>query len=228
MKKNLRRIPQDIYAKLKTIKGNEIMVGCAVKFKADALLSGSLKHLGISQTPQGVQFPPAIIPPKEQGKYSAYNIEGIIIIRKDLPKETHYRSMEVPNWGDSYNGTHTVDLPYEMYPREFQPPRELEITMDCANKNPGLTTYVISFQVAETLDKTAKDFEERLFENLNLLQENIGVCGVESANVPLVNYAKSLHLSWEILPPGTLANTIARVFQRRTPSQQQKDVVTER
>jgi hypothetical protein len=99
MKKNLRRIPQDIYAKLKTIKGNEIMVGCAVKFKADALLSGSLKHLGISLTPQGVQFPPAIIPPKEQGKYSAYNIEGIEIIRKDLPKETHYI------WTDINKGT---------------------------------------------------------------------------------------------------------------------------
>lgn len=228
MKKHLRKIPQDIFAKLKTIKGNEIVVGCAVKFKPDALSSGSLKHLGISLTPQGIQLPPAIIPPKEQGKYSTYNVEGIEIIRKDLPKETHYRSMEVPNWGDAYNGTHTVNMPYEMYPRDFQPPRELEITMDCANTNPGLATYIISFRVAETLDKTSKDFEKRLFENLNFLQENIGASGVESANVPLANYAKSLHLSWEILPPGTLANTIARVFHGRTPSQQQTNVITER
>lgn len=228
MKKNLRRIPQDIYAKLKTIKGNEIMVGCAVKFKANALLSGSLKHLGISLTPQGVQFPPAIIPPKEQGKYSAYNIEGIEIIRKDLPKETHYRSMEVPNWGDSYNGTHTVNMPYEMYPREFQPPRELEITMACGNTNPGLPAYIISFRVGETLDKKSKDFEKRLFENLNLLQENVGACGVESADVPLANYAKSLHVSWELLPPGTLDNTINRLFRGKAPTPQEKDVVTER
>jgi hypothetical protein len=136
--------------------------------------------------------------------------------------------MEVPNWGDSYNGTHTVDLPYEMYPRDFQAPRELAITMACVNTDPGLATYIISFRIAETLDKTSGDFAKLLFEDLNLLQENAGACGVESADVPLADYAKSLQVSWEILPPGTLTDTIDRVFPGRAPSQQEKNVVTER
>jgi hypothetical protein len=157
-----------------------------------------------------------------------WNVEGREIIRKDLPKETHYNSIESPNWGDSSNGTHVVDLPYEKYPRDFHPPRELEISMSCPDARPGLAVYVVAFKVQEVLDKTAKRFEGILFEDLNLLQENIGFCGVEAAEVALKDYIKSLRVSWEILPPGTVDQTIQRLFLGKTPSAQEKDVAVER
>jgi hypothetical protein len=228
MKKHLRKIPDDILTKIKAIKGKEIVVGCAVKFKADTLVAGRLKHLGIILGQDGLKVPPVALPPKSQGNYSTWNLEGREIIRKDLPKETHYNSIESPNWGDSYNGTHTVDLPYEKYPRDFHPPRELDILMSCLDTRPGLPVYVIAFKVQEVLDKTAKGFEGRLFEDLNLLQENIGFCGVEAAEVELKDYIKSLRVSWEILPPGTVDQTMQRLFQGETPSVQEKDVAVER
>jgi hypothetical protein len=228
MKKHLRRIPDDILTKLKAIKGNEIVVGCAVKFKTDTLAAGRLKHLGITLGQDGLKVPPAALPPRSQGNYSMWNVEGREVIRKDLPKETHYNSIESPNWGDSSNGTHTVDLPYEKYPRDFHPPRELEISMSCFDTRPGLAVYVVAFKVQEVLDKTAKHFKDRLFEDLNLLQENIGFCGVEAAEVALKDYIKSLRVSWEILPPGTIDQTIQRLFQGKTPSAQEKNVAVER
>lgn len=228
MKKNLRKIPADVRTKLKTIKGNDIVVGCAVKFKSDNLAGGQLKHLGVILTPEGLQVPANAVPPAIQGKYSAQNVNGVEIVRKDLPKETHYNSVETPNWGDSYNGTHTVDLPYEKYPREFHPPRELEISMTCKDLLPNASSYIISFQVKEVLNKTAKDFEQQLFENLNLLQENVGACGVQAADMPMADYMKSLHVSWEILPPGTLDDTLARLFSGKSPTAQEKDVAAER
>ena len=228
MKKHLRKIPENILEKLKTIKGKDVVVGCAVKFKADELAAGSLKHLGITLMPGGLELPAAVVPPKSQGKYSAQNVEGIEIIRKDLPKEKHYRSIDVPNWGDWSNGSHDVDIPYEMYPRDFIPPKELEVTMACANKRAGLSSYVISFQIKETLDKTAKNFQKGLFENLNLLQENVGACGVEAAEVPLTDYVKTLRVAWEILPPGTLDDTLNRLFPGKSPTKQEKDVAVER
>ncbi|MBU1557465.1 hypothetical protein KKC45_00700 [Patescibacteria group bacterium] len=228
MKKNIQKIPKDIYAKLETIDNNEIVVGCAIKFKANELISGKLAHLGIELNSDGLQIPTEIIPSENQGKYSDRNVNGFEIIRKDLPKETHYNSIESPNWGDSYNGTHTVNLPYKKYPRDFQPPRELEILTTCNDTQPGLTDYVIAFQIKEVLDKTNNDFEDRLFENLNILQENTGSLGVESSNIPMVDYIQSLNVSWEILPPGTLEDTIERLFQGKTPTIQQKDVTTER
>jgi hypothetical protein len=227
-KKNLNKIPKDIYRKIETLKTDGLVVGCAVKFKAQDLEAGKLKHLGIVITTEGIQIPSSVIPKENQGKYSERNINGFEVVRKDLPKETHYNSIESPNWGDSYNGTHTVNLPYKKYPRDFYPPRELEIIMASKDIRPGLPTYIIAFQVQEVLDKNDKSFKDRLLENLNLLQENIGACGIEAATMELSDYAKSLQVSWEILPPGTLDETIERVFHGKTPTQQQKNVTTER
>ena len=227
-KKNINKIPQDIYKKIEAIKGNEIVAGCAVKFKAEDLALGKLKHLGITLTGEGLKTPSAVIPFVDRGKYSNRNINGFEVVRKDLPKETHYNSVETPNWGDSYYGTHTVNLPYEKYPRDFHGPRELEILIDCKDIRPGLATYIIAFQVQEVLNKNSKNFEEFLFENLNLLQENIGTCGVEGASMALSDYAKSLHVSWEILPPGTMGETIQRLFRGKNPTHQQTDVAKKR
>lgn len=228
MRKNINKIPETIYKKLETITSNEIVVGCAIKFRKEDILSGEFSGIGIKLDQNGLQFPLSVIPSKDSGKYSNININGREIVRKDLPKEIHYNRVESPNYGDSYNGTHTVNLPYKKYPRDFQPPRELEILISCKDCKPNLPNYIIAFQVQEVLDKNAKNFEDKLFEDLNLLQENIGTFGIEAANIPITEYAKSLHVSWEILPPGTLDETIQRIFNGKTPTTQERNTAKER
>ena len=228
MKRNLRKIPDHILAKLKDMDRDEIVVGCAVKFKATDLSAGLLYHLGIVLSEKGLQALPSFLPPANRGRYSNQNIEGEEIVRRDLPKETNYNAVESPNWGDWSNGAHTVHLPFERYPREFRPPRELTIAISCKDSRPNLPAYIIAFRVEEVLSKKQNDFRETLFENLNLLQENVGACGVEPADVSLSDYAKSLHVSWEILPPGTRDEAIDRLFKGRVPTQQEKDTASER
>jgi hypothetical protein len=228
MKKNLRKIPADVIVKLRTIKSNEIVVGCAKKYPASALLKGALHHLGIHLTEKGLVLPKSIIPPARQGKFSDRNVNGTIIIRNDLPIETHYNTVEAPNWGDSYYGTHSVDLPYLKYPREFIPPRELEIDMYCKKIQAKQVEYIISFKINEILERNRRNFKDRLLEDLNLLQENIGACGIEPNETTLSNYAKSLHVSWEILPPGTREETIEHVFRGKSPTTVEKEVASER
>jgi len=222
MKKNFRKIPAEIVAKLKTIKTSDVVAGCAVMFRANILAAGQLKHLGIMLTNDGLKVPESVIPTASQGKFSRKNVEGLVIIRKDLPKETYYRSVEAPNWGNY--GTHTVDLPNEKYPRDFDPPRELAISVKCKNTEPGLPGYVIAFKVNEVLEKTSKQFNKRLFENLNLLQENVGACGIELADTALSDYMKSLHVSWQLLPPGSREDVVARIFPDRSPTAEEKEV----
>lgn len=228
MKKNIRKVPLDIHEKIKRFKSNLVVVGCAKKFRREYITAGHLKHLGINVSPSGLIISSPILPQAEQGKYSDRNINGEIIVRKDLPKETHYNSVESPNWGDSYNGTHTVDLPYQAYPREFNPPRELVISIKCLNPAPDLPEYQVAFRVEETLDIKAVGFEKRLLENLNLLQENIGACGVEQSSDSMDDYFKSLHVSWELLPIGNKDTVLVRLFQGRSPSKQQQDTASDR
>lgn len=226
MKKNLRKIPKEIIAKLGTIKGGEVVAACAVMFSANILVAGQLKHLGIMLTNKGLEVLDTVVPPASQGKFSRKNLEGLEIKRNDLPKETHYRSVEAPNWGNY--GTHTVNFTCEKYPRDFDPPRELTISVKCQNTDPGLPGYVIAFKVNEILEKTNKHFYRRLFENLNLLQENVGACSVEPADATLTDYLKSLHVSWELLPPGTREDVIARIFCGRSSSPEDREVAGQR
>lgn len=228
MKRNLRKIPDDILEKVKTLPSDELVVGCAIKFKALDLSSGRLEHLGITLSSNGLKVPPSTLPSEDSGKYSKLNIEGEEIVRKDLPKEMFYNMIESPNWGSPYNGTHTTYLPYERYVRDFRPPRELSIEMSCMDKRPALPAYIINFRIDEVISRKQKNFKKTLFENLNLLQENIGACGVEPSSVSLSDYAKSLHVSWEIFPPGTRDEAIKRLFRDRMPTQEEKNTASER
>lgn len=176
----------------------------------------------------GLHYPGLIVPPPSQGKYSARNVEGYEVVRKDLPLETHHHPAETPNWGDSYYGTHTVWLPHKAYPRDFHPPRELEIILHCSDTDAARASFVIAARVDEVLSQTAPDFEERLLADLNLLQENLWACGVEPADSSLADYARTLHLSWDILPPGSREDAIQRLFRGRSPTQAERDTASSR
>ena len=229
MKKNIRKIPREVFLKLDGIEEKNIVVAYATSYSEDSIKAGCLKHLGIEFTKQGVSIPESIVPDTKQGKFSARNINGREIIRKDLAKETHYRTVMVPNWGDYSKGTHCVDMPYQKYPRDFIQARELDISIHATKPNLEKSVYLIAFRVNEVLDKTSEHFQERLFENLNLLQENIGACDVEPATTSMSDYVKSLHVEWEILPPGIQEEVmLAKIFKGREYSQLEKDVAKNR
>ncbi|NNN07157.1 MAG: hypothetical protein HKL90_14790 [Elusimicrobia bacterium] len=155
----MRKVPRDVEVKLKGL-GDEVVVGCAVKFSADELRSGRLRHLGIELTPEGIKYPASVIPHAKQGKYSKRNVEGEEIIRRDLPKETAYTTVEAPNWGDSSNGTHPVHLPHERYPRDFISPRELEILIHASETKSEASVYILFFKVNDALNKKKKGFSK--------------------------------------------------------------------
>ena len=228
MKKHINKIPQHVTAKLKALEATDIVAACSVKYLASAIRRGRLRHMGIRLSPNGLVVPESVLPPATQGRYSDRNVNGEEVVRRDLPMLTKYVSVETPNWGDWYYGSHEVDLPHRYYQRQFIPPMESEILMHSPERSAGLKAYIISFRLNQVLRKGARGFKKKLFNTLNLLQENTGACGVEAAGVPLEKYAKSLHVSWEILPPGTKNEAISRLFGNRRATKEQKDVAGDR
>jgi hypothetical protein len=221
-KKNFRKIPKSITLKLNKITSNQIVVGRVKTFLANDIKAGLLNHLSIKLTDSGLSFLSSVLPYKNRGKYSDRNKNGYEIKRKDLPMEPYTISVESPNWGDSGNGTHTVHWTKERYPIEFHAPESLEIKIESPKKAPGQDKYIIKFEVEEVMDKKSRNFKERLLKNLNLLQENIGYCDVLPAGRSLNEYLKTLHVSWEILPPGTREEALARLTKGRTLSEQER------
>ena len=227
VKKNYRKIPPRIHATLKTLQDKEIVVACIKTFSASDLQAGCLAHLGVTLDEDGLHLPEGTLP-EPNGKYSYYNRYGKEIIRKDLPKETRYTPVETPNWGDEANGTHTVYLPYEKFPRDYEAPALAIIQMDSPDTNPNLATYAIRFRLNEIMDRTSVDFQNRLLEGLNILQEQLGSCGVQGADVPLSEYIKTLNVTWEILPPGTAEEAVERLYRGRNPSEKERGVIHDR
>lgn len=227
-KKNVRVIPPSVRSKLKQLRGNSIIAACSRLYSAHSLQRGALKHLGITLSSGKLSFPESALPPENQGRYSDWNVNGRIIVRKDLPIETRYRTVEVPNWGDSWNGTHDVELPYKTYPRDFIAPRHNRLNIHCQNAQEGLEHYAFAFAVDQILDQGKRSFDSDLLDCLNLLQENVGCCGVQAGDSTPEEYLRTLRVAWEVLPPGTREEAVARLFRGRAPSNEERALVEDR
>lgn len=229
-KKNIRTIPKFIYKQLECLNDRFIIVACLRIYPHQLLKQGILKHLNIILDNEGLSVPEEeILPPESSGKYSSRNINGYEEIRKDLPKETHYNSIESPNWGDLYNGTHIVQLPYEKYPRDFHGPEYLRLKINAKNNEPDQKEYVLMFEVNQVIDRESPNFEDELLKCLNIMQENIGSCGVQKSGASLSDYLKTIQVTWEILPPGTRDEVIERIFlKRKATSEEDKKTAGER
>lgn len=225
MKRNIRVIPKNIHSKLRRL-GNTVVAGTSIAFTENQLKSGALEHLGIYFDNGVNAYETSVIPDPLQGKYSLKNVFGEEIVRKDLPKETHYTEIESPNWGDSSNGTHTVRLPYEKYPRDIIPPTLIAIEIN--HKQPSDGHFIFNFRVTRILDKQSNKFDDELLFDLNLLQENLGKCGIENADKPISTYADTLIVSWEIFPPGSKEETLARIFRGKNITSDKKNVAENR
>ena len=223
---NFNKVPKNIRCKLDKIPSNQIVVACAKIFSLKDLVEGKLSHLGVVVDGGQLSFHEKVLAPTEAGKYSRRNLEGRTIIREDLPMETYSWSIEAPDW-QGY-GTHSVDFTRERYQREFEAPSFCEICLAVLRAEPEKGQYVLKFEISELLDKQQVDFEDRLLYCLNIMQENIGDCGVEQTDKADDEYLKTLHVSWEILPPGSREEAISRLFKERVVTQQERREVEDR
>ncbi|MBU2493331.1 MAG: hypothetical protein KJ571_11955 [Bacteroidetes bacterium] len=227
-RKNFRTTPERINTKVIQMQERFISVSCLVSYSSEKIRDGYLNHLNIFLDETGLYFPETIIPNEEQGKHSNKNVNGEVIIRNDLPKETKYYTWEVPNWGDYSNGSHYINVPRKVYRRDFIAPHFVSINIQCPDTSPDAKQYRILFQLDEVLDKEADNFEERLFELVNILQENVYSCDVHPSNSNYQDYLSTIQLTWEIFPPGQRELFIRRVLGNNNSDPNQNRIIGQR
>jgi hypothetical protein len=228
-KQNLRKVPDWILAKTEEMKQNDVVVAGVKRIPAAEIQSGKYSHLSISIEGERPVFPLAVVPDESVGKHSNWNVNGHEIIRDDLPMVTETFSWEVPNYGDWSNGSHEVSRDREVYQRDFKPPRLIEIEIELLGEEmKGEKLFIFKFSVREILDRSARDFEENLLDNLNLLQENIGSVDIFPSKATLADYLKTIYVHWEILPPGEREENINRILSGfgTTSTEARKKLIT--
>lgn len=231
-KRNFRRIPERIDLKVKGFAKPEVIAACTRKIPLARIAAGDFGHVGITVANSEVAFPKdAFVPRPTVGKYSNRNVNGREIVRKDLPMTIKTTSFDSPNWGDWSNGSHEVSWDREVYQREFEAPRNFDMSVELLATEEGAEgkTFVFKFTVNAILHRDAEDFETDLLYALNLLQENAGAADVFPADAKREDYLKTVSVVWEILPPGETNATIANILGHfRKPSDEVKARVLER
>ncbi len=226
-KKNIKVIPQRVFDKLKNIDSPDIVVFASKEFTAEKLKDNVLSHLDIKLSERGLTYPKEILPLDNQGICSCKNANGYEIIRKDLGKQTvGYVTIEAPNWRGY--GTHEVSRPIKGYPRDHISPTNYTIKIEALSDKPNQSKYIIKFEINNVLKKGSSYFENDLFFCLNLLQENVGAFDVAEAGMKFSEYIKTIHLSWEILPPGQIDKALELIFKGKKPTKKTIDDTTDR
>lgn len=228
-KRNLRKVPDIILAKVDSI-GGPIVVSCVKKIGASDIANGTYNHLGGELQDGQPRFPEKVVPDPRMGRYSTRNIDGRVIVRRDLPKEMRTYSLEAPAFGDTSN-THTVYYSRAVYPRDFDPPMGAEITTELiGTEGSDSDIFIVRFAVSVVLDKNSDSFFKDLLQCLNVLQENVGSVDVFSSSATLDDYRKTISVEWEILPPGTEDERIEAIMSgmRLRDSDDVRQIVRER
>ena len=205
-KRNLNKIPESLKSSLSSVNTDLIVVG------STRLLSPS----DIAENFSHIVFPTALassidtLPLQDMGKYSTHNVEGWEVVRRDLPMITKTYYWETPNFGDaSTYGTHSHYQDREVYQREFHEPRGYKISVTklreaSAPNGPAAYKFVLDHH----LDRSNPAFHAELLFMVNLLQENTGAAGIYSSDASRDEYLGTLHLDWEVFPPGTQADIV--------------------
>ncbi len=110
------KIPQKILS-----TDNGINIKCLVKKKYNIsdIRKELLKSLNISIKNDKLYLSDNFVIPLVVGKFSDQNQNGLIIKRKDLPKETVYYSQNrtITDWHRNEHDV-TISMPYKKYPRQ--------------------------------------------------------------------------------------------------------------
>ena len=79
------------------------------------------------------------------------------------------------------------------------------------------TSYLLKFAIDQVISRRTANFEQELLYNLNLLQENVGAADIFQSTTTLAEYAATVRVDWQLLPPGS----VDEVFAAMTAGKQQ-------
>ena len=225
-KRNFLRVPQRVRDKVAALAIDDCVVAVSLRLDRTAVERGDWAHLDIAVSSSGWSWPDGVVPPPERGRFSRANVEGLDRPRRDLPKVDRTFTTEMPNWGDWSRGSHDISYTRRVWQREFFPPLHLPIRIESATQSSQAAEFI--FRVGRVLNRTGSTFEKDLLFDLNLMQENVGSVDVFASNTTQAEFLATVQVDWELLPPGTLDETIDRVSARLDPTPEERRLLHER
>lgn len=215
MNKNFRKIPTVISEKIQNIDG-DFIIGTVISISEVDFENPIYSDFNIRRSNEQLFYENEIVPSTKNGIYSRKNINGYKIKYPDRPRvsKTYYVG-ERPIFGDYSKGTFSLYITRMVIAYENIPPREISLTLELLDQKNinDQVRYVFKISTSQVLSQNIPNFQDELFFNLNLLQENIGSVDVFSTTSTREEFLNSLQLDWEIFPPGERDEDLHRITQ---------------
>jgi hypothetical protein len=225
--KSFRKIPAAIDANIGSSHSSTFRVQTVKRLASHEVQSGAFSHLGISFKDGQIVAAPPGCPAVETGKWARQNLEGRIVVRRDLPKTVKVVTFTVPLFG---NYAHMCDITQyrDVYVRERQDGDRIQIEAEVlALENSG--DSIVRFGCVDVLRESDQDFRRKLLFQLNLLRESTGDADLFDEGAGVTEFLGSIHVGWVLLPAGQRETNLLRIFSGfRKLTEEQKDRIEER
>jgi hypothetical protein len=207
-----RKIPQHVHDLIARSSSDTFYIGNARNVAKADIASGPFSHLGLVWDGKAVVNPSASLPAMTNGRWSKYNINGWVKVRRDKEKEDRVvGGWESPNFGDWEKGSHTHWHTVHAYPRETLYGQRIPLLIDVGPSNDD--RVCVGFRVDRVFDRTHLDERDLLFA-CSLLRENSRHhAAVVPTDLSVESWLENQRVTWELLPRGeaTFEDVVARL-----------------
>ncbi|MCD7059389.1 hypothetical protein [Pelagibacterium xiamenense] len=217
-KSNYLKIPPFVQSALNDIDGDLITVAATKKIRRRDIGAGQYSHLGLSMASSSVVAAGPTQPAADAGKWSLRNAYGWDRKRQDWPMVQKTWTFESPNFGDgARNGWTMRSWTKDVYQHQIFEPQGMTIEASVLEDRGG-EQVVVKFALAPMLSRDMAEFDLMLLWAINVLQENTGVTGVYASHATREEYVSAVTLDWQIFPPGTVDEVVARLLGSSNPT----------
>lgn len=216
-KGNYRAIPPFVSTSLDQINGDLIVVAATKKVARAEIAAGQYAHIGLGFVDGKLVTSKSAKPLSEAGKWSERNALGWDRKRPDWPMVQKTWTFESPNFGDgARNGWTMRSRTQDVYQHQIFEPQGITVDTEVLEDRGG-DHVVVKFALSPLLDRRMPEFELVLLWFLNVLQENTGATGVFASDATAQDYKATIALDWQIFPPGTADEVVARLTGSARP-----------
>lgn len=217
-KSGYRSIPPFVTARLAEIGGNMVQVAATKKIERSHIESGQYAHIGLRIEGGRIVTEGPASPPADAGKWSERNASGWDRKRQDWPMVTKTWAFEAPNFGDgARNGWTMRSWSKDVYQHQIFEPQGMKIEPTVLEDRGG-NHVVVKFALTPLLNRSMSEFELMLLWSINVLQESTGTTGVFASNASADEYKATITIDWQIFPPGTADEIVARLTGSACPA----------
>lgn len=217
-KGNYQKVPPNVRDSLDAIDGDLIAVAATKKVSRDDVAAGLYAHVGLRIENGEIATSGPVSPPADAGKWSERNAFGWDRKRQDWPVVQKTWTFESPNFGDgARNGWTMRSWTKDVYQHQIFEPQGMTIEPSILEDRGG-NAVVVKFALSPMLERGMPEFDLMLLWSINVLQENAGVTGVFASAASREEYASTVTLDWQIFPPGTADEVVARLVGSAHPA----------